>query len=107
MECIVCKGEFKSKRSTAKYCSSKCRKLAFSEPEKVSVPDLSVPCKSELAVLHPIGEHEVLLTGRTRHLFSYFGDYMTEKLKRGIATEDCICAFCQTKRIKAVRECGV
>ena len=39
MLCRQCKREFESKRSTAKYCSAKCRKLAF---QTVSVP-VSVP----------------------------------------------------------------
>ena len=31
MECIVCGSEFEPKRKTAKYCSAKCRKLAFQD----------------------------------------------------------------------------
>lgn len=42
MKCEQCNVEFKPKRSTARYCSSKCRKLAFRENGKVSVPSLSV-----------------------------------------------------------------
>ena len=42
MNCLNCKEEFEPKRSTALYCSDKCRKLAFLEvsvlaPEPVSV----------------------------------------------------------------------
>jgi len=40
MKCKQCGKEFEGKRSTAKYCSAKCRKLAF---QGVSVPALSVP----------------------------------------------------------------
>ena len=40
MKCMNCGTEFEAKRSTAKYCSDKCRKLAFHE---VSVPEVSVP----------------------------------------------------------------
>ena len=48
MQCLQCGNEFEAKRSTAKYCSAKCRKLAFlSVPEqnaKISVPEpVSVP----------------------------------------------------------------
>lgn len=35
MKCLTCSTEFESKRSSAKYCSAKCRKLAF---QQVSVP---------------------------------------------------------------------
>ena len=48
--CEICGKEYEAKRATSRYCSSKCRKLAFlSVPEKpeVSVPEngksLSVP----------------------------------------------------------------
>ncbi len=46
MKCITCGKEFTGKRKTAKYCSDKCRKLAFQD--KVSVLDekeVSVPKK--------------------------------------------------------------
>ena len=43
MKCKQCGKEFEGKRSTAKYCSAKCRKLAF---QGVSVPALSVPALS-------------------------------------------------------------
>jgi hypothetical protein len=60
MLCEICGKEFQGKRSSAKYCSPKCRKLAFlSVPNKndktlsvpVSVPEkpvsvLSVPCEN-------------------------------------------------------------
>ena len=40
MQCIQCNKVFEAKRSTAKYCSAKCRKLAFLENgKKVSVPE--------------------------------------------------------------------
>lgn len=37
MQCITCKKEFKSQRKTAKFCSARCRKLAF-HSKQVSVP---------------------------------------------------------------------
>ena len=46
MKCITCGKEFTGTRKTAKYCSDKCRKLAFQD--KVSVLDekeVSVPKK--------------------------------------------------------------
>lgn len=39
MKCLQCNKEFESKRATAKYCSAKCRKLAF---QNISVPQVSV-----------------------------------------------------------------
>ena len=44
MQCIQCNKEFKSTRSTAKYCSSNCRvkSLRGVSVTKVSVTDLSV-----------------------------------------------------------------
>ena len=53
--CYQCGNKFKPMRATAKYCSARCRKLAFqgtkvSVPEnaKVIVPDISVPQPYEL-----------------------------------------------------------
>ena len=43
MKCLQCGNEFDAARSTAKYCSDKCRKLAFQSDGKVSVPEVSVP----------------------------------------------------------------
>lgn len=46
IKCLKCGNEFESKRSTAKYCSDRCRKLAFQKNGKVSVPapdGVSVP----------------------------------------------------------------
>ena len=52
MKCLVCGIEFESSRETAKYCSAKCRKLAFLK-KSVSVPNgpvkVSVPAEKELA----------------------------------------------------------
>lgn len=31
MKCLSCGNDFEAKRSTAKYCSVKCRKLAFQQ----------------------------------------------------------------------------
>jgi len=38
-KCEKCQKEFEAKRSTARYCSAACRKLAFLSVPKVSVPD--------------------------------------------------------------------
>lgn len=43
MKCKQCGNEFEAQRSTAQYCSANCRKLAFQENGKVSVPGVSVP----------------------------------------------------------------
>jgi len=40
-ECLNCGNKFEAKRSTAKYCSAKCRKLAF----------LSVPAEEDSGTL--------------------------------------------------------
>jgi len=37
--CINCNKEYEPKRATSKYCSDKCRKLAFLNKDIVSVPD--------------------------------------------------------------------
>jgi len=38
-KCLNCGNEFEGRRATAKYCSAKCRKLAFrGAAEEVSVP---------------------------------------------------------------------
>jgi len=38
-ECSQCKNNFEALRATAKYCSASCRKLAFQQNGKVSVPE--------------------------------------------------------------------
>jgi len=46
MKCLNCSKEFESKRVTAKFCSAKCRKLAFQNTKclsVLSVPEVSVP----------------------------------------------------------------
>ena len=42
-KCEVCDKEYDAKRATSKFCSGKCRKLAFQQNGKVSVPEVSVP----------------------------------------------------------------
>lgn len=69
-ECLNCRSEFEAKRATAKYCSAKCRKLAFQEYEskckdyknakKVSVPDVSVP----VGALDPSAEGRIFVYER-------------------------------------------
>ena len=54
MKCEQCGIEYEAKRSTSKYCSAKCRKLAFHPNGKVSVPELSVPVPVDRARLVPI-----------------------------------------------------
>ena len=55
MNCLECKTEFEAERSTAKFCSAKCRKLAF-----LSVPKDSVLDKSVLSVPEkPTGKKNV------------------------------------------------
>ena len=52
MICKACNKEFESKRKTAQYCSSRCRKLAFLK-DRVSVPrtdKVSVPVSVSISV---------------------------------------------------------
>lgn len=70
MICQQCGTEFVSKRKTAKYCSPKCRKLAFlvsvpviTENAKVTVPEVSVPIEKIAAVETPKYFSEVVGTG--------------------------------------------
>ena len=46
--CNNCDTEYDAKRDTSKYCSDKCRKLAFQEKDKVSVPEVSVPGRDDI-----------------------------------------------------------
>ena len=49
--CKQCGSEYEPQRSTSRYCSPSCRKLAF----QVSVPELSVPAVPQNAkTLHEI-----------------------------------------------------
>lgn len=68
MKCMNCGKEFESKRATAKYCSAKCRKLAFQNDE-VSVPENA---KSDIVE--------------------------NAKKPANYGQEDCECMHCQSKR---------
>jgi len=46
MKCLCCGKDFIAKRSTAKYCGSKCRKIAFQSDAKNTVLDVTVPVMS-------------------------------------------------------------
>jgi hypothetical protein len=103
MKCIVCSGEFESKRSDAKYCSDKCRKeLSRTKPVVTDKSvrdnvtdnfccfpeyaiinrDYECGCGERLhAVLKPIGRHEVVMKQSTRYLFSYFDKYVPEVMR--------------------------
>ena len=51
-KCVVCGKEYEAKRATSKYCSGKCRKLAF-QKDRVSVPGngkVSVPADKPVSV---------------------------------------------------------
>lgn len=47
MKCLFCGKEYEARRKTSKYCGGKCRKLAFQQSAKVSVPGVSVPVDLE------------------------------------------------------------
>ena len=67
MQCIQCKKEFEPIRATAKFCSAKCRKLAFQvsvpKDDKISVP-LSVPDTDKVSV--PIPEPKQILSPESK-----------------------------------------
>jgi hypothetical protein len=48
--CKTCNEEYKAKRSTSKYCSAKCRKLAFLSVPEENGKSLSVPNEQPIAV---------------------------------------------------------
>ena len=52
--CVFCSEKFEAERSTAKYCSDKCKKLAFfSVPKEGAVLEVSVP-EEALSVPKPV-----------------------------------------------------
>jgi hypothetical protein len=55
--CTICENEFEAERSTAKFCSDKCRvksnRLSVTESPEVSVTNLSVTDEKPLSVTKP------------------------------------------------------
>ena len=60
-KCEQCGLEYDAKRKSSKFCSSKCRKLAFQD----SVPEVSVPVFDENANLIATVEHNGEIVART------------------------------------------
>ena len=98
-KCNQCGKAYKSKRSTSKYCSAKCRKLAF----RVTVPEVSVPVFDKDANL--VGTYE-----RNGDIKSHVLSMTTEDIEsvgghvdsHGIAhfgDVDCECGMCHNKVI--------
>lgn len=100
MKCLNCGKEFEAKRKTARYCSSKCRKLAFQrKPEQnakvtlknaniVSVPDRD---GSVTRVTHNVTETKsVTITPE--------GEVDNDNLPANYGQEDCECKHCQQHR---------
>lgn len=86
-KCLQCGKEYEAKRSTARYCSAKCRKLAFHKNGKVSVPEVSVPSTvTPKGITIPEGYQDDTgaVTGQT--LPANFGQI------------DCQCMHCQQNR---------
>ena len=84
MICENCGKEFDSKRKTAKYCSDKCRKLAFLKAE-VSVPKVSVPLTDAVASENA----KITITGVSEADRKYLKRYklkmrMIEDFKNGV-----------------------
>lgn len=87
-KCLNCGNEFEAKRATAKYCSAKCRKLAFQKDGKVSVLGVSVleqtkpEHKVEQTITDAVGKvHQIDFEGRRR-------DYeLLESWAEGTGTE--------------------
>lgn len=58
-KCKNCGKEFEAKRKTAKYCSAKCRKLAFHKVSVLSVPSVSVPINPTVAEVMAMDKYQV------------------------------------------------
>ena len=95
MKCIQCNKEFEAKRSTARYCSPACRKLAFL---KVSVPEVSVPVVTDKDLIKPLGTPERLKT-YTDHC--HFCNTKFGHAPDGEQLIGWICANCISKYSKA------
>src|SRR3990167_7046646 len=80
MQCIQCKKEYESKRKTARFCSSKCRLLAFrtfnDSVSKDSVSPLSV--SSEPVTDKPVSVTPEQAPVPDKHI------YLTEKQISGL-----------------------
>ena len=79
MICKRCSKEFTAKRSTAKFCSAKCRKLAFQVDAKVSVME-----DGEVSVLPYKVIGEPIVFGPTQI---------------GVQVAPCNCQHCQTNKV--------
>ena len=62
-KCEQCGLEYDAKRKSSKFCSSKCRKLAFQD----SVPEVSVPVFDENANLIATVEHNGEIVAHDSH----------------------------------------
>jgi len=81
-KCEQCGNEFEATRETAKYCDAKCRKLAFLEKDKVSVPELSVPCRAD--IYSPNYDMSEEGFKRRNRNWLDFSDRFRENVKRGV-----------------------
>jgi len=76
MRCQTCQKEFEPKRKTAKYCSAKCRKLAFQE---VSVPEKIVES----------GNAKINIVPKDEWRRDYLEEHAEFFLRRYEETKDC------------------
>lgn len=96
-KCEQCSKDYESKRSTSKYCSSLCRKLAFHN--KDAKPRNAKDENANSGTLRQPSELEVVED------FATAGTMTPEGLKLEVpanyGTPDCACKHCQTERSKA------
>jgi hypothetical protein len=91
-KCLNCGLEFEAKRGTAKFCSNRCRKLAFQRKSKVSVPavlsvlGITVPENGKVSV------SVVSVPGFK------VGDINEPELPANFGQPDCECRHCQQNR---------
>jgi len=101
MKCLNCNKEFKAKRADAKFCSAKCRKLAFlkngtdklerlNDTDKRTDNDTDRIGKVIKGYCHGCGQDFTKIKGLTTN-----GSYLTQEQ----ADINCICLKCLNKGI--------
>ena len=104
-KCLNCGKNFEAKRETAKFCSPKCRKLAFQSLSvpKVSVPEVSVP-KPEVSVPVSVPKVSVPKPNKSEHSNKLIANNGLEVREgychacgKKVANSICICYECFKK----------
>lgn len=83
MRCLQCNREFEPKRSTARYCSAKCRKLAFQNGKDKNA-------NGTLKTVHPADAGLTCNTFETPE-----GKVLITKLPANYGLPNCQCLHCQ------------